>query len=97
MVRRIARKQRLEEAKAKEETKVEDSGKSADSEFDEKNCDVSLLLLGLFAEASILRPYKELASIDLFITKEVKSLKVAILFVRFSIVTDPLTQALLMS
>ena len=40
-----------------------------------------MLLLGLFAEASILRPYKELASIDLFITKEVKSLKLAILFV----------------
>ena len=56
-----------------------------------------MLLLGLFAEASIFRPYKELASIDLFTTKEVKSLKLAILLVRLSMATDSLTQALLMS
>ena len=56
-----------------------------------------MLLLGLFAEASILRPYKELASNDLFITKRIKSLKLAILFVRLSMATDSLTQALLMS
>ena len=56
-----------------------------------------MLLLGLFTEASILCPYKELASIVLFITKEVKLLKLAILFVRFLMATDSLTQALLMS